>query len=521
MERPNVVLIMADQLTGMAMPMNGHPVVKAPHLQRLADEGVNFSHAYCNNPICAPSRASMLTGMLSSRIGAYDNGASFSTEVPTIGHYLASVGYTTCLSGKMHFVGPDQNHGYMQRLTTDIYPSDFGWTADWTKTGEYPYAPSCMTVRGVIEAGTCARSMQLDHDEDVAHTTVQKIYDFARDSSPSPFFLTASFTHPHNPFTISQRFYDLYSPDEIDMPYVSFIDPEQRDPWSKRYYHLIRQDEHNISDAHIRKARHAYYAMTSYVDHCVGRIVEALEATGLSENTIVIFTADHGDMLGERGMWYKFNPFEWSMRIPYVIKAPGCKAGYTVDAPVSLLDLAPTILDYAGGRESFAYTENFEGASLLPLLNGANTWENRPVCMEFTAEGVTAPACIIRDHRYKYVHCGTDPEMLFDLHEDPHEMVNLALNGEYASVLAVMRKVLHETWDVEQLRKDIIKSQQRRLFLQKSVFTRKDFPEWDYQVRQDATKQYVRSRNDPSTAMTKSRARLPYVPPTPEDHPRK
>lgn len=521
MEKTNVLLIMADQLTGMVMPMNGHGIVKTPHLQGLAQDGVNFTHAYCNNPICAPSRASMLTGLLASRVGAYDNGAAFPSEVPTIGHYLASKGYSTCLSGKMHFVGADQNHGYTERLTTDIYPSDYGWTADWEAPGPYPYAPSRMTVRGVIEAGVCVSSMQTDHDEEVAHTTVRKIHDLARDTTDTPFFLTASFTNPHNPFTVPQEFFDLYSPEEIDMPLVPGLPPEERDAWSKRYYYLIRQDEHHISDEHIRRARHSYYAMTSYVDHCVGRIIKALKDTGQYDSTLIVFTADHGDMLGERGMWYKFNPYEWSMRIPMIIKAPGAKPGRKVHVPVSLLDLAPTILDYAGSRESYGYTENFEGSSLVPLLNGKDDWDNRPVCMEFTAEGVHAPGCIIRDHRYKYIHCGTDPELLFDMHDDPSELNNLAADAGHAHILAAMRKILHETWDLAQMQKDILRSQQRRLFLQNNVLSKAPYPDWDYQVRVDAARQYVRTRNDPSTALTKSRARFPYVPLTPEDFPRK
>lgn len=517
---PNILLIMADQLTGCALPMNGRTVVKTPHLNALAQEGINFTNAYCNNPICAPSRASMLTGLLASRIGAYDNGASFSPEVPTLAHYLGASGYSTTLSGKMHFVGPDQLHGYHERLTTDIYPSDYGWTADWTVEG-YPHSPSVMSLRGVVEAGACIRSMQIDHDEEVTSTTVQKIYDLARCAEKKPFFLTASLTHPHNPYTISQEFYDLYTDEEIDMPTVPPIPLTQMDPWSKRFYELIRADEHDVSPENTRKARRAYYAMVSYIDDCVGRIHSALKKSGLDDNTIIIFTSDHGDMLGERGLWYKFNPFEWSIRIPMIIRTPDCRKGISISTPVSLLDVTPTLLDYAHTQGRPAHVEAFEGASLRPLLIGKGDQTHDDIPIEFSAEGVNAPAFILLNEKYKYIYCETDPPMMFDLENDPNELNNISGCKEYEHIEHAFILRIHEMWDVKQIRKDILASQSRRLFLQRQVLPVEEHPQWDYQVRKDATKQYVRSKNDPSTAMTKSRARLPYVPPTPPDHPRK
>ncbi|MDX1524207.1 MAG: sulfatase-like hydrolase/transferase, partial [Anaerolineae bacterium] len=137
-QRPNILLIMADQLAAPALPCYGHPLVKTPHLDQLAEAGVVFENAYCNSPLCAPSRFSMMTGQLPSRIGAYDNAAHFSADIPTIAHYLRAAGYSTCLSGKMHFVGPDQQHGFEERLTTDIYPSDYGWVPDWQNFEQRP-----------------------------------------------------------------------------------------------------------------------------------------------------------------------------------------------------------------------------------------------------------------------------------------------------------------------------------------------------------------------------------------------
>ena len=155
-------------MTAFALAHYGNPVVKTPNIDRLAASGVVFENAYCNNPICAPSRASMMTGQLSSRICAYDNASEFAVEVPTFAHYLSELGYRTCLSGKMHFVGPDQLHGFQERVTTDIYPSDFGWTPDWLAEG-HQLPPSGMSMRSVVEAGVSERSLQIDYDEETCH----------------------------------------------------------------------------------------------------------------------------------------------------------------------------------------------------------------------------------------------------------------------------------------------------------------------------------------------------------------
>ena len=197
MPQLNFLIIMADQMAGPAAPFNGHTVTRLPNLQSLAQDAVIFDSAYCASPLCAPSRAALVTGQLCSKIGAYDNAAEFAPSIPTLGHYLRDLGYYTCLCGKMHFVGPDQIHGFEERLTTDIYPADFGWTPDWER-------------------------------------------------------------------------------------------PDHRPSWY-----------HNVDDK-------------------VGQILRTLAATGLDQNTIVIFTSDHGDMMGERGLWYKMVFFEWAARVPFV-----------------------------------------------------------------------------------------------------------------------------------------------------------------------------------------------------------
>jgi len=518
MTAPNILFIQADQMAGPALPMYGHEVVKTPHLQRLAENGTTFRNAYCNNPVCAPSRFSMMSGQLSSRIGAYDNASEFPAAVPTFAHYLRDLGYKTCLSGKMHFVGPDQLHGFEERITTDIYPSDFGWTPDWSQT-DYPFAPSVMSLRGVVEAGLCKRSLQLDYDEEVCFTSVKKIYDYARDRDDRPFFLAASFTHPHNPFTITQEYWDRYDHDEIDMPSVPFIPFEKRDPWSQRYYYLIRQDEHRVSDEQILIARHAYYAMISYVDDQVGKLLRALEETGFAENTIVFFTADHGDMMGERGMWYKFNPYEWSVRVPLIVSAPGAHKSHVEARGVSLVDLLPTFVDLATDGNPPALTDPVDGHSLVNLLHGNDSDWRDDVMMEFTGEGLYSPALMLRKNGFKYVYCEDDPGMLYDLNNDPKELKNLCGNPRFADVEKNMLADILSRWDPAGMKEKIIQSQKRRRYIQKVLLKGNRAP-WDYQPYRDASKEFVRSASDTNTTMTKGLARFPYMEPVPPDTPR-
>src|SRR6201996_8132286 len=178
-DRPNILVLMADQLTSSALKAYGGRVARTPNIDVLAKEGVVFDSFYCNSPLCAPSRFSFMAGQLPSKIGAYDNAAEFPAQVPTFAHYLRSAGYRTILSGKMHFCGPDQLHGFEERLTTDIYPADFGWTPD----GEHPEVrPSWYhNMSSVIDAGPCVRTNQLDFDDETTYTARQKLYDIARD----------------------------------------------------------------------------------------------------------------------------------------------------------------------------------------------------------------------------------------------------------------------------------------------------------------------------------------------------
>ena len=512
--RPNILLIMADQLAPQALPVYGHRVVRAPHLSRLAERAAVFDSAYCNFPICAPSRASMLAGRLPHAIGAYDNAAEFPSSVPTMAHYLTVLGYRSILCGKMHFIGADQLHGFEERLTTDIYPSDFSWTPDFLKGPAF--RPTGVSMRPIIEAGPCVRSLQIDYDDEVEHHGIQKLYDLARTPDERPFFMTISFTHPHPPFVTGQAHWDRYRKDEIDLPRVAPIPYEKLDPHSQWLHVAHAQNLYTVTEADVRNARHAYYGMVSYIDDKVGRILDVLETSGLADDTIVVFAVDHGEMLGERGMWFKQSFYEWSVRVPLLIAVPGV-APRRGAAHVSLVDLLPTFVDFATDGKPPEPVDPLDGASLAPLVAGDDRGEDRVVLSEYSSEGVCAASRMLRAGRHKYVYTRGLPPMLFDLQTDPDELHDLAGQPQLATIESTLRERALARWDPEQVHAEILASQKRRAFIAQVSARSGRYPNWAYQPYVDDTKRYIRGGGGAGPTAVKGRARLPFVEPAKPD----
>lgn len=512
---PNILLIMADQLAAPALPIYGHGLVKAPHLERLAERSVVFDSAYCNFPICAPSRFSMMSGRLPHAIAAYDNAAEFPASVPTLAHYLTGLGYRTILCGKMHFIGPDQLHGYEERLTTDVYPSDFSWTPDFLRGPEY--RPTGVSMRPVLEAGPCVRSLQIDYDDEVEYRALQRLYDLARAPEDRPFFLTISFTHPHPPFVTGQEHWDRYRPDEIDMPRVAPIPLEKLDEHSRWLYYAHAQNLYTVTDEHVRNARHAYYGMVSYVDDKVGRILSTLEACCLARDTVVVFAVDHGEMLGERGMWFKQTFYEWSVRVPLMISWPAELAPRRVGAHVSLVDLLPTFLDLATWGKPPEPVDPLDGTSLVPLMSGQELGEDRVVISEYSSEGVCAASRMVRAGRHKYVYTRGLKPMLFDLERDPDELRELSGTAELRSVEERLHDKALAGWDPEDVHARILASQKRRLFLCEVAQRSGRYPNWAFQPFVDESKRFIRGAGGAGPTTIKGKLRFPFVEPAKSD----
>jgi len=503
-DRPNLLILMADQLTARVLHAYGGAIARTPHIDALAAAGVVFESFYCNSPLCAPSRFSFLAGQLPSKIGAYDNAAEFPAQMPTFAHYLRRAGYQTALAGKMHFCGPDQLHGFEERLTTDIYPSDFGWTPDWSAFEQRPSWYHSMD--SVLQAGACTRTNQIDFDDEVVVAARQKLFDLARSRDRRPFCLVVSMTHPHDPYVIPHAYWSRYRDEEIDLPRVPDL-AGREDAHSRRLRHVIGLDVARPTESQVRAARRAYYGAVSYIDDQIGALVSTLEQAALAANTVTVILADHGDMLGERGLWYKMNFFEPAARIPLIVHAPGRFAARRVAAPASLLDLLPTFATLAYNGAAPAYAAPVDGASLLPALEGSGA-PSGEVIGEYLAEGAIAPIVMIRRGRYKFVHSPADPDQLFDVSADPDERINLAAQGQRATLVADFRAEVARRWNMSELHEAVLASQRRRHFVYAALREGR-FTPWDFQPLRDASRLYI--RNDQPLEYQEELARFPRL----------
>ncbi len=484
MARPNILIVMADQLSGVLFPDGPAGFLHVPHLRALAARSTRYANAYCASPLCAPSRASFMTGQLPHRTGVYDNAAEFASDIPTYAHHLRRAGYQTSLSGKMHFVGPDQLHGFEERLTTDIYPADFGWTPDYRKPGEridWWYH----NLGSVTGAGVAEITNQYEYDDEVAYNACRKLYDLSRGADDRPWCLTVSFTHPHDPFVARREYWDRYDGiPELEPPEALAYD--QMDPHSQRLMDACDWQALKVSPDHIRRARQGYFANISYIDDKLGEILDVLERT--RQEAIVVFVADHGEMLGERGLWFKMNFYEQSARVPLMIAAPGLAPG-RVETPVSTVDILPTLCELAGVPigDIAPWTD---GRSLVGGAGG-----HGPVAMEYAAEGSIAPLVCLRDGDWKYIACQADPELLFNLAMDPGERVNLALHPGAAEVLERMRAMAAERWDLAAYDSAVRESQARRWIVYEALRHGSYHP-WDHQPVMPASERYMRNHMD-------------------------
>ena len=500
MSRKNILFIMADQMAAPLLPIYGPSPIKLPNLSRLAAQGVVFDAAYCNSPLCAPSRFTLVSGQLPSKIGAYDNAADLPGDVPTYAHYLRRMGYRTALAGKMHFCGPDQLHGFEERLTSDIYPADYGWSVNWDEPDARPSWYHNMA--SVLQAGPCVRTNQLDFDEEVVFKAQQYLFDHIREDGDRPFCLTVSMTHPHDPYTIPKPYWDMYCDEDIPLPETPPQD--SLDPHSQRLLKAYDLWDKPLPVDKIRDARRAYFGACSYIDDNIGKLLQTLEDTGLADDTVIVFSGDHGDMLGERGLWYKMHWFDMAARVPLLVYAPGQFEPARVGAAVSTADLLPTFVELAGGTLEAGL--DLDGRSLVSHLRGEGGHDE--VFGEYMAEGTISPLMMIRRGDYKFIYSEDDPCLLFNLHNDPREREELSQSPDHQSLFNDFLAQARAKWDIPTIHRQVLASQRRRRLVTQSLATGKR-TSWDHQPWVDASQQYMRNHIDLDDLERK--ARYPQV----------
>lgn len=435
-DRPNILVIMSDQHSPHVLGCEGDPVVRTPNLDALAARGVLFENAYCQSPLCVPSRMSFLTARHPSDIEVWTNNGFLPSDTTTFAHSLGAAGYETALIGRMHFVGVDQWHGFEHRLVGSLTPVHLG-------AGQVGLSSELMRATGqnrhVLSVTGPGRTAYQVYDEAVAEATADFLKERAGDTD-RPFCAVAGFVLPHCPFVCPPEDWEYYK-DRVTVPeipegYFETLHPAMRQWMESRGLTDVTEEE-------ICRSRAGYYGIVTHLDRQVGVIMDALKKSGLDQDTVVIYTSDHGEMAGEHGMWWKSSFYEGSASVPMIVSCPERWAlGERRTEVVSLVDIGPTLVDLAAGDPM----PDARGRSLLPLLeNSASDWSNEAFSEHYASQGVPAGR-MVRSGPWKLVYYdGFDP-LLFNLDEDPNEFNDRAADPSCASVRERLRARVMEDW---------------------------------------------------------------------------
>lgn len=431
--RPNVLLIMSDQHSPHAL---GHrdPNLQTPVLDELAREGTRFSAACTPCPLCVPARASFVTSRFPHEIGVNTNDDALGSHEPTFAHALAAAGYDTALIGRMHFLGHDQWHGFARRLVGDIGSQHLGRT---NPLG--PFTTNSGTQLAAIRnsgAGVTGHQLFDDRVTEAAVAELQRWHRHRGAGQAAPFLYVVGLHLPHSPYRAPREAFDRYR----DTPLPPREPVSEMSDYARRYHAHCRL--HEASEADEQRARAAYCAMVSETDRRVGIILAALRQLRLDDQTIVIYTSDHGDHAGEHRLWWKESFYEASVGVPLIVRGPGIAADRCVTAPVSLLDMGPTLTDLAAAPP----LPLARGKSLWPLLQGGPADADRPVFSQLAPGGFSVASRMVRMGRLKLIHYDHDElrDELYDLQADPDERRNRIDDPALASPREALRARLKD-----------------------------------------------------------------------------
>ncbi len=437
----NVLFIISDQHQKKALGCYGHDFVKTPNIDKLAKRGTRFSAAYTSSPVCVPARAVIATGKYIFETGYWDNCFAYDGSIRSWHHMLSENGMEVISIGKLHFTREEDPFG----LTRQIKPMHIhDGVGDLRGSVKRPMAPSYTKWRGIDRLGP-GESTYTKYDADITATTCSLIREKAANPDDKPWAIFSSLVCPHPPYCSPQKFYDLYPPEMMPKPKLIDADASLH-PWMQN---LQRNRNFNdfVDDNTRRRIIANYYGCVSYVDFNVGKIIDCLDVSGILKDTIIVYTSDHGENLGTRQIWGKLNMYEESSAIPLLISGASIPSGNVCNTPVSLLDVAPTIVD-AVGLNSIIDTEGLRGKSLLKIANEPDQID-RVVFSEYYGPGADRAAFMIRQGSYKYIHYVNYEPELFDLDADPDELNNLYRDLRYEGVVKDCDTTLRRIVDPE------------------------------------------------------------------------
>lgn len=450
----NVLFICSDQHNKCEAGCYGNSVIKTPNIDSLARDGTRFQNAYSNNPICVPSRASMATGQYSFKIGCYDNATPYMGQVKSFGHRLRENGIEMTTIGKLHYRNADDDTGFAdQRIplhVRDGVGDVFGLLRDERvtkpKVGQFPNNASV------------GRSSYMDYDENVTREALRYLNE--KRGASEPWALYVGYTLPHFPLTISQKYWDLYEEADIPMP-AAYKTGERSEHPSCRDHRRFYGMEHQYEDDVIRKALRVYYGMCSYLDEQLGAVVQKLKEIGQYENTVIIYSSDHGEMAGNHGMWNKNCLLESAVSVPLIVTGPGIPKDRNSETIVSLVDIYPTVLDALGIRLTEEEKAVLPGTSLLELAKADGTTQ-RCAFSEYHSTGSITGGFMLRCGDYKYIYYVGYKPQLFCVASDPMERNDLIDDPAYSETAARLDAQLRQICDPEAVN-DMIKENQEKI----------------------------------------------------------
>jgi choline-sulfatase len=432
----NLLVLMSDEHNPHAMGCAGHALAQTPHLDRLAARGTRFTAAYTTSPICVPARAGFATGKYPHQVGYWDNADAYDGSVPSWHHLLRARGHRVVSIGKLHFRGlPGDDHGFSEELLPMHVVDGVGDVKGLVRR-DIPRRAGYDKLAKLAGPGESPYSR---YDRDIAARAQIWLHEEGRAQRERPWALFVSFVCPHFPLIAPPEFYYRYPLERIPLPKQYRKEERPEHPYLRDYDSCVAYDAGFGGDlGKVRRAIAGYLGLVSFMDDNVGKVLRALEDAGLADGTRIVYTSDHGDNVGARGLWGKSTMYEESAGVPLILAGPGIAAGARCATPVSHVDLFPFFLESAGAGP--APQGDYRGISPLALAAGEQA--ERAVLCEYHAIGSTGGITMLRKGRWKYVHCVSYPPQLFDLQSDPEELRDRAADPACRPVLAALQAEL-------------------------------------------------------------------------------
>jgi len=424
----NLLIVMSDQHNARMLGCHGHPVVRTPNLDALARRGTRFSSAYTTSPVCVPARAAFATGKYVHQIGYWDNADAYEGAIPSWHHRLRDRGHRVVSIGKLHFRAGGEDHGFSEEIVPMHIVEGKGDLMGLVRD-EMPVRKGAYKMAGMAGPGETPYTF---YDREIAARAQVWLREEAQRHADRPWVLFVSFVCPHYPLTAPPEFYYPYFDQALPEPKLYAKHERPDHPYVRDYRDTFNFDDYFDEDR-VRRAIAGYYGLCTFMDDNVGKVLRALGEAGLAESTRVVYTSDHGDNLGARGLWGKSTMYEETIATPLIMAGPDIAAGVVCDTPASHVDLYPFIMQATGEDRPEMY-DGQPGRSLFALADGED--RDRSVLSEYHGMGSTTGAFALRHGKWKYVHYAAYPPQLFDLEHDPEELVDLANDTRYADVIA-------------------------------------------------------------------------------------